>query len=64
MLEVVFTYCLLSAPFQCQTTRMETNFTDNEFTQCIYKAQSYIAQYVTKDYFIKEFGCSRKSKDT
>jgi len=64
MLEVVFTVCLLASPFQCETVRMETEFTDNEFHKCIFQAQSYIAQYVTANQFIKEFGCSRKSKDT
>lgn len=63
MLEIVFSVCLLAAPFQCETVRMETEFKDTEFLQCITKAEQYIAQYVTADKYIKYIECSRKSKD-
>jgi len=63
MLDIVFTVCLLASPFSCETTRMETDLSDQQFVQCITKAQSFIALYVAKDKFIKEFGCTRKSKD-
>jgi hypothetical protein len=64
MLDVIFVVCALANPNECQTLRAETDIDDNHIYQCLLNAEQTLAKYVTKDYFIKSFGCTRKSKDT
>jgi len=67
-LDIIFVVCHLLTPDVCKTIRMQTEFTDQQFVQCIYKAEEKIVRYISeKDeekWFMKSFGCERTSKDS
>jgi hypothetical protein len=64
MLDVIFTICALANPTDCKELRAKTELEDTQFVACLINAEQTLAQYMTKDYFVKSFGCTRKSKDS
>ena len=63
-IDIIFTACLIANPIRCETVRMEQATYSTPY-QCAMKAQEQVALYMRdhEGWYIKSFGCGRRSKD-
>jgi hypothetical protein len=63
-IDIIFTACLIASPARCETVRIEQATYGTPY-QCAMKAQQQIALYMRdhEAWYIKSFGCGRRSKD-
>jgi len=63
-IDIIFIACLITSPTRCETVRMEQATYGTPY-QCAMKAQQQIALYMAGHggWYIKSFGCGRRSKD-
>jgi len=63
-IDIIFTACLIASPARCETVRIEQATYGTPY-QCAMKAQQQIALYMRDHgaWYIRSFGCGRRSKD-